>query len=176
VIETALISTLSRANDLIFGRTVLERLLIQCERVGINRVVIEVPPNLRDRVRQALGRFRNRSGIALVDSLEQATQELDPATRCVRVVGNLVLAQSQFRRALDQYGQTPGTTLKVASKDPEHGGIIAMGPLRDLLGDLNSDGNVSHALAMTGALPFALNGRPEDSAEAEVRLARSIRR
>ncbi|HXR24979.1 MAG TPA: hypothetical protein VN742_06435, partial [Candidatus Binataceae bacterium] len=90
MIETALISTPSRANDLIFGRTVLERLMIQCERAGISRFVIETPADQRDLTQAALGRFRNKPEVGLVDSLAQATKELDPSTACVHFAGNLV--------------------------------------------------------------------------------------
>jgi phosphatidylglycerophosphate synthase len=167
VIETALISTPSRANDLIFGRTVLERLMIQCERAGIRRFVIEAPADLRDFALAALGRFRNRPEVGLVDSFEQAARELDPSAACIHFAGNLVLAQSQLRDTIAQYQTSPGNTLTVTSKDPERGGAIVVGPLRNLLGSFE---------ASTGVLPFALNGRPEDGREAELRLARSIRR
>jgi len=175
VIETALISTPSRANDLIFGRTVLERLMIQCERAGISRFVIETPADQRDLTQAALGRFRNKPEVGLVDSLAQATKELDPSTACVHFAGNLVLAQSQLRDALAQYRTSPGNTLTVASTDPERGGAFVVGPLGRLL-DNGAHRLDTRAIAASSALPFALNGRPEDTQEAELRLARSIRR
>jgi phosphatidylglycerophosphate synthase len=175
VIETALISVPSRANDLIFGRTVLERLLIQCERTGIRRFIIEVPAELRDTPLTALGRFRSKPEVGLVDSLERATSELDPSTACVRFAGNLVLAQSQLREAIDQYGGAPGDIIKIASTDPERGGAIIIGPLRHLLGNTETNGTAARMISATTALPFALNGRPEDAHEAELRLARTIR-
>lgn len=150
--------------------------MIQCERAGIRRFVIEAPADLRDLAHTALGRFQNRPEVGLVDSFKQATRELDPSTACIHFAGNLVLAQSQLRDALAQYRTSPGNTLKVASKDPERGGAIVVGPLRNLLGSFEVDGTIAKTLAATGLLPFALNGRPEDGREAELRLARSIRR
>ena len=128
----------SRANDLIFGRPVLERLMIQCERAGIRRFVIEAPAEQRDLAQAALGSFRNRPEVGLVDSLTQATQGFDPSTACVHFAGNLVLAQSQLRDAIAQYRTSPGNTLTVASTDPERGGAIVVGPLGRLLDNVGS--------------------------------------
>lgn len=173
MIETALITTPSRATDLVFGRTVLERLLIQCERAGIRRFLIETPAAMREATRAALGRFRDQPEVGLVDSLEQATRDLDPATACVRFTGNLVTAQSQLREAIAEYSRSPRDLVKVHSTDHEQAGAILLGPLRSLLGD---SATTAKPINPAGALPFALNGRPEDRDEAEVRLARSIRR
>jgi phosphatidylglycerophosphate synthase len=175
LIETALIATPSRANDLIFGRPVLERLLIQCERAGIRRFVIQTPADQRDFTRTALGRFQHKPEVGLVDSFAQAASELDPATACVRFTGNLVLAQSQLREAMAEYQTSPGATLTFASTDPERGGAITVGPFGSLLGTPGASPD-TQAIVATSALPFALNGRPEDAQEAELRLARSIRR
>jgi phosphatidylglycerophosphate synthase len=175
VIETALISMPSRANDLIFGRPVLERLMIQCERAGIRRFLIEAPAEQRDLAQAALGSFRNRPEVGLVDSLTQATQGFDPSTACVHFAGNLVLAQSQLRDAIAQYRTSPGNTLTVASTDPERGGAIVVGPLGRLLDNVGSSHLDARAIAASSALPFALNGKPEDTHDAELRLARSIR-
>jgi len=150
--------------------------MIQCERAGIRRFVIETPAELREFTRAALGRFRNKPEVGLVDSLEQATQELDPSSACVRFDGNLVLAQSQLRDAVAQYGRSPGNPLRFPSTDPEHDGSILVGPLRSLLGNLGANVTDASAFAPAGVLPFALNGRPEDCQEAELRLARAVRR
>lgn len=149
--------------------------MIQCQRAGIRRFVIEAPADLREPTRAALGRFRNTPEVGLVDSFDQATRELDPSTDCLHFTGNLVLAQSHLRDAIAQYITSTGNTVKVTSKDPECGGVIMVGPLGSLLGNLGRD-STAKTLAATGALPFALNGRPEDSHEAELRLARSVRR
>jgi phosphatidylglycerophosphate synthase len=175
VIELALITAPSRASDLIFGRPLLERLLIVCERGGIRRFVIETPSFARESTQHALGRFRDRREVGLVDSLAEGIAGCDPAAACLRLSGNLVLAQSQLNRALAQYTNGSGEPLRIMTADSEHGGAIVVGALRQLLA--HGTGSASQRLAAiaTGALPFALNGRPEDREEAEVRLARSIR-
>jgi phosphatidylglycerophosphate synthase len=175
VIETALITVPSRANDLIFGRPLLERLLILCEREGIWRFVLETPLELRAATRAALGRFRDDPAVALVDTLNQANPGLDPAAVGVRLDGNLVLAPSILRKALDQYRSSPGTTVSVVSTDSEHGGSISVGPLQSLINDGIRLNPAALKVAAIGVLPFALNGRPEDREEAETRLARAIR-
>ncbi len=149
--------------------------MIQCERAGIRRFLIEAPAEQRDLAQAALGSFRNRPEVGLVDSLTQATQGFDPSTACVHFAGNLVLAQSQLRDAIAQYRTSPGNTLTVASTDPERGGAIVVGPLGRLLDNMGSSRLDARAIAASSALPFALNGKPEDTHEAELRLARSIR-
>jgi phosphatidylglycerophosphate synthase len=176
VIETAIISTPSRASDLVFGRTLLERLLIQCDRLGVQRFVIEAPADLHERTRTALGCFRNRTEVGLVESLHRVTNQLDPSSECLRFTGNLVLAQSQLSDAVARYGRSPGSPVILESTDPEHGGTILVGPLRSVLGSSVPSGSETRAIAAAGLLPFALNGRPEDCQEAEVRLAREVRR
>ena len=153
----------------------LERLMILCERAGIQRFVVAAPAANREATRRALGRFRDDPKVGLVDSLDQAEPGLQPETICVRFDGNLVLAPSILRAALDHYTAAPKNTVSVLSTDAEHGGRISVGPLRDLLANGMQAEAAGVWLSNAGALPFALNGRPEDREEAEVRLARSIR-
>ena len=175
MIETALITIPSRANDLIFGRPLLERLMILCERAGIRRFVLQGHAELREATRIALGRFRDNPSVALVDTLNQANSGLDPAAVGVRFNGNLVLSPSILRKALDQYRSSPGATVNVVSTDSEHGGSISVGPLQSLINDGIRLDPTAIKLPSASVLPFALNGRPEDREEAEIRLARAIR-
>ncbi len=149
--------------------------MILCERAGIRRFVIAAPPEKREAARRALGRFRDDPKVGLVDSLEQAEQGLKPETICVRFEGNLVLAPSILRAALDRYTIAPKDTVSVSSTDAEKGGRITVGPLSSLLGSGFQSGPAGVWLNSADVLPFALNGRPEDREEAEVRLARAIR-
>lgn len=164
----------ARAEDAIFGRPLLERLIILCSRAGIDRFIVETSAG--EQASAALGSFRESPQVQMVDSLSELLEQpsgLDLAAPCLRLDGNLVLAQSQLRHALEDYATHPGKTLRIVSTDAEHGGMVAVGPLRALLDDEASDGGL--ATHLTGALPFALNGRPEDREEAEVRLAQSVR-
>jgi 1L-myo-inositol 1-phosphate cytidylyltransferase / CDP-L-myo-inositol myo-inositolphosphotransferase len=68
----------------------------------------------------------------------------------------------------------PGTVVRITSADSDRGGEIAAGPIAKILeagGMSLGDGRPA-----VGDLPFALNGRPEDREEAELRLARSLRK
>ena len=149
--------------------------MILCERAGIRRFVVATSPAAPASTPVALGRFRDNPEVALVDSLRQIDPRLDSATVCVRFDGNLVLAPSILRNALDRYNSSPGNPVNIFSTDSERGGTIRIGPLSALIeGSARLDPAATEPRA-PGALPFALNGRPEDRAEAEVRLARSIR-
>ncbi len=175
MIETALIAAPSRANELIFGRPLLERLLILCERAGIRRFFVEAPAATYKTTRAALGRFRDNPQVGLAESLSQATAGLNPAAICLRFDGNVVLPRSILAKALEKLGEAPDGVVSVISTDAERGGAIRIGPLRDLLADGTRYGDQAVILNFQGALPFALNGHPEDREEAEVRLARAIR-
>ncbi|HYL58771.1 MAG TPA: hypothetical protein VEU51_07860, partial [Candidatus Acidoferrales bacterium] len=57
-IETALIAAPDRADNSIFGRPLLERLMINCERAGVTRFIVQAPRSSRDEVARAMGRFK----------------------------------------------------------------------------------------------------------------------
>jgi len=176
LIETALISASSRADETIFGRPLLERLILLCGRVGIQRFIVETGSAKQESTATALGSLRHSPQVLLIDSFAEALDprfKLDPSTPCIALSGNLVLAGSHLRRVLDDYSAEPGRNLRVVSTDSEHGGTIAIGPLGALLNP--TPDHLPETIAATGALPFALNGRPTDREEAELRLARSVR-
>ena len=175
MIEAALISAPSRANELIFGRPVLERLIILCNRAGIGRIIVEAPSTDRERTLAALGSRRDSPGVMVVDSFARlAPDTLGPAARCVRISGNVVLAQSHLNRILADYAATPDHLMRTVSADAEHGGQIAAGPLKLLLEATEANSPTTRPRS-TAPLPYALNGRPQDREEAEVRLAASVR-
>jgi phosphatidylglycerophosphate synthase len=187
VIQFALISLPSRADESIFGRPLLQRLIILCRRAGIPRFIIEAGPHERQRAMTALGDFSQDPAVHIVSSLGEVREgeNLEPAT-CIRFSGNLVLAQSQLARAMDQYLARPNVPMTIVSTDHERGGTISIGPIAALLGSSGSGfrsqawpatepGSDSSSLGNATTLPFALNGRPEDREEAEVRLARALR-
>jgi phosphatidylglycerophosphate synthase len=187
VIQAALISLPSRADESIFGRPLLERLIILCRRAGIPRFYIEAGPDERDRAIIALGPFARDPSIQIVQSLQDVTDEktLNPVAACIRFVGNLVLGQSQLVRAVEQYLEQPGIPLTIVSADRERGGTLSIGPMAALLSGSASEFPTrspvtglaagSSSFGNLATLPFALNGKPQDREEAEVRLARAIR-
>ena len=155
----------------------MERLLISCERAGITRVFLETPPERRNELAASLGRFRDDPRVVMVERLKlddlRAQRGFDPAAPSVWFSGNLVFLKSQLTRVLESHASSPRVVQRFASSDPDRGGEIATGPLAALLAE---DGLRAAPLRpAAGALPFALNGRPEDRDEAELRLAREVR-
>lgn len=180
LIETALIAAPDRADNAVFGRPLLERLMINCERAGIKRFVVAAPREDYPEVARAMGRFKDSDTVSMVESFGEIlngrnAQELgiDPSSPCVSFSGNLVFAKSQLNRILDAHASNPGSVHREFSTDHDRGGEIATGPIGEIL----KRGGISNAVAgpASSLLPFALNGRPEDREEAELRLAKSIR-
>jgi phosphatidylglycerophosphate synthase len=185
VIEAALISLPSRADESIFGRPLLERLIALCRRAGIPRFIIEAGQDERDRAVKAIGVFSRDPAISIVESFRDLfyDENFNPADACVRFSGNLVLGQSQLSRAMEQYLARPQTTVTIASSDSECGGMIAIGPLASIISPPIASSpapvrfvtQASTPSSIRILLPFALNGRREDREEAEVRLAQAVR-
>ncbi|MGB3550987.1 MAG: CDP-alcohol phosphatidyltransferase family protein [Candidatus Binatus sp.] len=180
LIETALIAAPDRANNAVFGRPLLERLMINCERAGIKRFVVAAPRELYPDVARAMGRFEGSDSVSMVESFIEILNHrdadglaIDPSSPCVSFSGNLVFAKSQLARILGAHASDPRSVHREFSTDRDHGGEIATGPIGEML----KRGGISARLAAPAAslLPFALNGRPEDREEAELRLAKSVR-
>jgi phosphatidylglycerophosphate synthase len=188
VIQAALISLPTRADEPIFGRPLLERLIRLCQRAGIAQFIIEAGPNDRQRALAASGVFSGDPAVHVVQSFHDfsTAQTLSPSEPCIRFSGNLVLAGSQLARILDEYKSRPDEPRNTVSADREHSGMITIGPMAALSG--TEDHRTAPAISIMAQaadnpslldnpamLPFALNGRAEDREEAEVRLARAVR-
>jgi phosphatidylglycerophosphate synthase len=176
VIETALIAAPSRADNMIFGRSLLERLMINCERAGIRRFVIAVPAELKDDISRSLGRFRSHREVLIVESPDQAVGRLEglaPDAAVLSLSGNLVVTRPQLEQLISGYEGRSGVVTRTVTTDHDRGGEISVGPIGEIL---RRGGIVNDIRPATAALlPFALNGRPEDRDEAELRLARELR-
>jgi phosphatidylglycerophosphate synthase len=175
LIDTALINFPARAGDMIFGRSLLERLMLMCQRVGVKRFFIETGDPEDDGMRASLGSFRDHSEVNFVGSFMQVLEQLPADAPCIALRGNLVLAASQLRGLLASQANRPGKVVSVASTDAAHSGSVAAGPLGLLVGGGGS-GAAPWQIEASGQLPFALDGRPTDVQEAERRLARELRR
>ena len=149
--------------------------MLLCSRMGVRRFIVEASPS-GSKMRAALGSFYSNPQVTLVDSINAAgtwRDEVGLAAPCLAFRGNLVMARSQLRSMLADYAENPSRELHVVSADADHGGSIEVGALGAILqGDGNRAGAIIQA---SGYLPFALNGRPEDREEAELRLAKSVR-
>ena len=171
MIETALIDAPRRSLDRIFGRPLLGRLLISCERAGIKSVYIVGNRNSN----LSIDGFTTDLRVQIVDSFEAVLDsplEINPAEPCVRLDGNLVLSTRQLKQILSYAGDRLAAVVKTISADHERGGSISTGTLAQLVRDT---GGQSILVQSTGNLPFALNGRLEDRNEAERRLARALK-
>ena len=175
MIQTALISAPGRSGDRIFRRSLLERLVVSCERVGVKRIYVQAAAGDRERVTKSLGHFAFDRRVSIVDSFEQLMRGpfgLDPSEPCVRLSGNLVLPTSHLNRILEKSRGRSGPVVNTVSADHERGGSISTGPLAELIRADRARATVMHT---SNYLPFALNGRVEDRDEAELRLARALK-
>src|SRR5260370_33393409 len=103
---------------------------------------------------------------------------IDPSAPCVAFLGTLVFAKSHLTRILNAHAANPESVHRAESTDRDRGGEIVTGPIGQILaaGGIGTSVNVSAVPAPSSKLlPFALNGRPEDRAEAELRLAQAVR-
>ncbi|HUO03888.1 MAG TPA: CDP-alcohol phosphatidyltransferase family protein [Candidatus Binataceae bacterium] len=150
--------------------------MINCERAGIKHFIIEAPRERREAVVRAMGRFGNSDLVAMVESFRDLAArpgDLDLAAPCLAFSGNLVLSKSHLSKLLEAYTLSGGPVYRAASADTDRGGEIAAGPIGQVLRPLKISPATQQAAGIL--LPFALNGRPEDREEAEIRLAQSLR-
>jgi phosphatidylglycerophosphate synthase len=173
LVDTALIDAPARAGDMIFGRSLLERLMLICQRAGVKRFFIKAGDAERSGLRASMGSFRDHPEVNFVGSLVQVLEQLPADAPCIALKGNLVLAASQLREMLARQAARPDQVVKIESTDVARGGSAAAGPLGRLV---EGPGGSPSQLKPSGQLPFALDGRPEDIQEAELRLARELRR
>jgi hypothetical protein len=151
LISTALIHAPERAGDVIFGRTLLERLMLVCERAGVNRFFIEVADAERAELRASMGSFRDSPDVSLVSSLAQALEHLPAEPPCVALRGNLVLSIPQLSGLIAAQAARPGGVVVLDSADDARRGTVAAGP-PSRLGDEGSAG--AARIAPTGQLPL----------------------
>lgn len=168
----ALIEAPRRAAEVLFQRTLLERLLIVCGRAGVKRFFIVAPEMERAGLRAALGAFNAGPDVTFVGSMQEVLDHLPPDAQCVATRGNLVLSPFVLRKLIEAGAERPGKTVAMQSTDAPHSGIIAAGPLGLLVAE-GSTGEV--ILPADGQLPFALNESYDDVREAEIRLGRDLR-
>lgn len=147
--------------------------MLMCERAGVKRFFIEAGDPDDSDLRASLGSFRDHPGINFVGSFSELRGRLPADAPCIALKGNLVLAASQLRGLLASQAARPGELITVESTDAARGGSVTAGPFDRLI---DGSAAVASQLKTGGQLPFALDGRPADVAEAELRLARELRR
>jgi phosphatidylglycerophosphate synthase len=170
LVDTAIICAPASSETIVFRRTLLERLLLICQRVGVRRFLILAPDAVRAKLGATLDSFGNSVDIDSIGSVEELIGRVTPDTPCVWMQGNLVTTAAQLRDAIARQASNPGN---VAVMETTNGGATtAIGPLAKLG---NGDGVAALRIAPGQRLPFSLKERAEDVREAEMRLARDLR-
>ena len=171
-IDTALIHVPVRSGEMIFGRPLLERLLLVCSRAGVKRFFLHAPNAERADVRASIGTFGDSPDVRFVDSLTRALDDLPADARSIVLRGALVLSPPVLANLFARQAERPGEIVELRSTDAGSAGLVAVGPLGPLLHDRS---DVVTRVAPTGELPYALGSGPTDVREAERRLARALR-
>jgi len=175
VVETALIFAHGRGGEPVFGRSLLERNLKLCARSGINRFFIVCNGAAPEEVRDALGAFRDRAEVVLLDSPDAASFRrlgLADSAPCVAIDGNLIFTGDQLSHLIAGYSAGSRRVVRLASTGGDFDAGLAVGALADLLSPPAIPGA---AASLAGLLPFALDGRPDDPSEAERRIGITLR-
>jgi len=173
IVKSALVFAASGGAQILFGRPLLERTLIHCERAGIARFLIVCPPAQRGSLGASLGRFDGDPRVRIEDRPQQLLEgptAVEPSEACLAVGADVVLARSQLDGLLREHRETPGEIARFGFVDGGRGSILAIGPLRDLV-KLYGTGEPAAAAALNGALPYG----PEARDHAEVSMARALR-
>jgi len=175
VVETALIYAHGRGGEPVFGRSLLERNLELCARAGISRFFIACNGEPRRDVESALGSFKARSQVVLLDSPDASSRRrygLDDSAPCVTLDGNLIFTAAQLSSTIRQYLDAPSSVVRLASTGGDVTAGLAVGTLSDLLSPPAMPGA---APSLAGLLPFALDGRIDDPSEGERRIGITLR-
>src|SRR5215831_9943034 len=174
-IQVALISAPIRTGISVFGRSLLERTMLICQRAGIKRFVLEVPRQVQAEIIGSFSRFSHDRTIT-VESLSTflaGTVRSESCTPGLLISGNLVFSSLHVDAVARMY-RTKGILTRILSADRERSGQLAVGTIADLL-TFASDRSAGDSLDDGTSLPFAVNGHPGDRAHAEYLLARSVR-
>ena len=172
MVEAALIEVPPLAAEVVFGRCLLERLLLVCRRAGVKRFFIEAADTERARLRALLGSFQVNSEVVFVGSPAELLEHLPSEALCVGMWGNLVLSPFVLRDLIAKQADRPSEVVAIQSADETHSGVVACGALGQLV-EIGFSG--VNPLAPSGQLPYALNKGSKDVREAELRLARELR-
>jgi phosphatidylglycerophosphate synthase len=180
LIETAIIRAPSRAADRIYGRTLLERAITNCQRNGISKIFVEAGEHRSSELAEAMGQFYGRPNVEIVGSMDalSADGRVNPTAPCVVLEGNVIFTAAQLRNLISKSEEAASRVIRLKAHDGDDGSITA-GPFYRIVdsNELARQGSTSSPIEIPSNryLPFALNGRPEDAEEAETRLARALR-
>jgi phosphatidylglycerophosphate synthase len=170
LVATAIIEAHPRSSEAIFGRTLLQRLVLIGQRAGVKRFFIEAPESQQASLSASLGDLPDSIEFSFVKSRRELIGSIAPDSSCVMISGNLVITAAQLQELIARHARHPQAILALESADSEHGGGLRIGPVSRLL-----NGDTAVYAQRGKRLPFALNHRREDLDEAELRLAQQLR-
>jgi phosphatidylglycerophosphate synthase len=179
-VKIAVVLDAWRASRMLFGRSLLERNLKVCRRAGIERFVLECPPERRERVERALAKEAELGAIDIVDSVNAAQQlprGLGAGALCLVVRGDVVFLSRDLKRLLEQYSAAPRSPAWLAVDGGGHRALFAVGALAQTLA-IDSPTALELGPSRT---PFAADelarGATEKRArrQIELRLVRALR-
>ena len=157
----------------IFGRSLLERLLLQFQRIGLQSFVIESSDYDRKTIRRSLGILCNQPGIKIVESFDDLLSDPDcpdQSSGYILIPANLVLSKSSAAAILQ--GNPPLSALSSGNHNLANG-ELAVGTLGDLLDKRAvSPAPVSRAVRLIR--PIFMDDTQTGAAKAELELARSV--
>lgn len=171
MIDLVLINELSRASDPIFGKPLLERLVLACNRAGAKRFVIRAAHGERAHLLALLGRLSGCAPVLMVESFEELLgAEVETGAPCLMLSGNLVLSAAHLKAIIARHERERKAVTKLVAADQSRRGSVAIGPVEAVLKTL-----VCPDGAAKVKVPFILDGRREDLKEAELGLASALR-
>src|SRR5262245_8967794 len=116
-IDAALIHVPVGAGEMIFGRPLLERLMLVCARVGVKRFFIETSHAERANVQAMIGALGDSPDVRFVDSLARALDDLPGGARCVVFRGPLVLSPPVLAGLIAGQAERPDEIVELRSTD-----------------------------------------------------------
>jgi phosphatidylglycerophosphate synthase len=175
-VKNALIFAAPAGAQILFGHPLLERILIQSERAGLERFFVVCSQDQRGSLATALGRFSNDPRLRIVDSVALLLLEplnLDASTPFLLISGDVVVARTQLDRLLQYSAVHPTDTARLEVEGGGDQSVLMVGPLRNLIKRAGSSKQLQ--LGLNGTLPLALKSDPDAVERAEIAMARVLR-
>ncbi|HVN89145.1 MAG TPA: flippase-like domain-containing protein [Candidatus Binataceae bacterium] len=154
-------------DGVIFGRSILERLLLACRRSGIKRLLLETGDH---RIEEEARFLSHREGMDLtfIRSIAECSSLLHEETPVVLIQGNVVMTTAQFDKLIKCVASNSGG---VAALEGADGAVIEAGPLNRLL----ASEEPKTSLGLSKEYPLAVTDPREGCRQAELKLARGLR-
>ncbi len=166
-VETAILRRPFCPEGVVFGRSILERIVLACRRSGVQRLLVESGDRqIEDEARL----LSHREGLELrfFRSIEECSSPLHEDTPVAIIQGNLVMTTTQFDKLIKCVASNPGEVVALEGAD---GALIEAGPLSRLM----ASEEPKTRLRLSKDYPLAVTNPREGCREAELKLARGLR-